>query len=412
MHQPVSRRDFLRTTAAVAAAATAAPAIALGEDQKLTVNPIPRRKLGRTGVEIPILNVGAIEGHDTRMLNLAYENGLHYFDSAKVYANGNHEKTIAEWFQKTGLRKDIFLVTKDLPTTPDQWVTMLDERLEALQIDQIDMYFLHALGDVGASVGEAYSAEEKGGEAWPASAEWGKAADKMKKSGKIKFVGFSTHCANIERRTALLNNAANGGWVDAIMTAADPILIRDNAEFSKAMDNCYNKGVGLVSMKETRKGLPYVKKLVPEYKEKGLNPYTAVLHSMWSDERIASICSYMGNVKQLTQNADAARKFAPLSGKEQAAVYRMLEELQHTCCHACDGSCQRAAGSRTAFADIARYLSYYEEDGRRAEARALFAALPPEQRDWAKANLHAASRACVSQLDFQDILTRAAQKLA
>ena len=412
MPEPVSRRDFLRTGAAVAATAAAAPALAGEPEDELKVNPVPRRKLGRTGVEVPILNVGAIQGHDTRMFNLAYENGLHYFDTARAYANGNHEKTIAEWFNKTGRRKDIFLVTKDLPGTPDEWVTMLDDRLEALQVDQVDAFFIHALGDVGQSVGDAYPAEEEGGKDWPARAEWGAAAKKMKESGKVRFVGFSAHCVPVERRTALLNNAAKGGWVDAVMVSADPNLICTNDEFNRALDNCFKAGVGLISMKQHRIGLPYIKKIFPEYQAKGLNAYTALLHALWSDERFASICSSMGNAKQLKENADAARAFKPLTKEELGAVHRMLDEHRHTCCHGCDGSCQRAAGTQTAFADIARYLSYYEQDGKRSEARTLFAALTPEQRDWSGAHLQAASRACVNKLDFQDILTRAAQKLA
>ena len=412
MFEPVSRRDFLRTGAAVAAAATAATALASDDDKKPDVKPVPKRKLGRTGVEVPILNVGAIEGHDERMLNLAYENGLHYIDTARVYANGNHEKTVAEWFKKTGLRKDIFLVTKDLPTTPDQWVTMVDDRLENLQIEQIDLFFIHALGDVGASVGDAYPAEEEGGKDWPKSKEWAAAADKIKKSGKVRFVGFSAHCMPIQRRIALLNNAAEGGWVDAAMISADPYLIRTNDDFNKALDNCFKAGVGVVTMKQHRTGLAYIKKVFPEYRAKGLNAYTALLHALWSDERIASVCSYMPNAEQLVENAEAARAFKPLTAEELGAVHRMLDEHRHTCCHGCDGSCQRAAGTQTAFADIARYLSYYEEDGKRAEARALFAALTPQQRDWSGADLGAASQACVSHLDFKEILPRAAQRLA
>ena len=44
-----------------------------------------------------------------------------------------------------------------------------------------------------------------------------RAADKIRKSGKARFVGFSTHCGDIEERTTMLNNAAKGGWVDALI---------------------------------------------------------------------------------------------------------------------------------------------------------------------------------------------------
>jgi hypothetical protein len=120
----------------------------------------------------------------------------------------------------------------------------------------------------------------------------------------------------------------------------------------------------------------------------------------------------MDNIVKLKENAAAARNFKPMTETEAAAVQRMLEGQATRYCVGCDGSCQRAAGTETAFNQIARYLCYYEENGDREGARRLFAALPPEARDWGKADLAAASKACVSKLDFERILARAAEKLA
>ena len=78
----------------------------------------------------------------------------------------------------------------------------------------------------------------------------------------------------------------------------------------------------------------------------------------------------------------------------------------------CDGRCQHAGGTNAAFGDIGRYLSYYERDGSRAEARALYAALTDEQRNWHGADLAAASAACLANIDFKEMLSRAEQKLA
>ncbi|HUU82334.1 MAG TPA: aldo/keto reductase [Phycisphaerae bacterium] len=411
MSDSLSRRQFLRSSTAAATLAVAAPRLALGgQDEGKKPAPLPRRALGRSGVQVPILNLGTSQSLDTRLLNTVYDHGVHYFDTADCYENGNSERAIADWFGKSGKRQDIFLVTKDHPKTPDEWVQMVDHRLEALQVDHIDMFFIHALGDGGGYGG--YPIEFEGGKDWPKSKEWAAAADKMKKSGKVKLVGFSTHCKPIERRIALLDNAAQGGWVDALMVATDPRLIRTNDDLNRALDACHKAGVGLISMKEVRGGLAHVKEDFPEFKDKGLTPHTAVLAAIWSDERFTTICSHMDNIKKVQQNADAARDFKPLTGDELGAVHRMLHDHPRRFCHGCDGSCHQAAGTQTAFADIARYLSYYEEDGRREEARALYAALPPEQRDWSDANLCAASRACVGGLDMRDILTRAAQKLA
>jgi hypothetical protein len=95
-----------------------------------------------------------------------------------------------------------------------------------------------------------------------------------------------------------------------------------------------------------------------------------------------------------------------------AAVISLLGRAGKRFCNACDGSCRRAGRTKAALNDIVRYLSYYEMDGCREEARRLFAALSPEERDWGRASLAAASHACRNKLDFAALLARAEEKLA
>ena len=40
---------------------------------------------------------------------------------------------------------------------------------------------------------------------------------------------------------------------------------------------------------------------VPDLKEKGLTPYQALLHAIWSDERFASCCVSMRNTDQIRE---------------------------------------------------------------------------------------------------------------
>jgi predicted aldo/keto reductase-like oxidoreductase len=404
--EQVSRRGFLKTGAAAAATAvTAGPLAARGEDNSGPKN-LPRRKLGRTEVQVTMLNQGAAFNVGDRHLNILHEEGVRCIDTADCYEMGKSERACGEWLNQTGRRKDYVLVTKDHPLNPEQWVQMLDRRLKNGRQDYYDVYFIHALGD------DEYAKVDTESVNWPSSKEWAKAADKIKKSGKAKFVGFSTHCEPIERRIALLNNAAKGGWVDAIMVAVNPKLLRENAEMNRAVDACYKAGIGLISMKEMLGGMPVIKEVWPEFESRGLSPAGAVLTAMWSDERFATICSHMDNIKKLKENAEVARTFKPMTEAEIGMVNQMLDRHASGYCIGCDGSCRRAAGTATGFSAIARYLCYYEEKGDREGARRLFAALPPEARDWSGADLKAASQACVCKLDFEDILARAADKLA
>ncbi len=410
----LSRRDFVKTGVAAAAMA-AAPAILRGEEPPSTSQPaeekkpaaparlVPTRPLGKSGVKVSMLNYGAGRTPDARRLNAMWEAGIRYLDTADCYGKGESEKAIGEWLRKTGRRKDVFLVTKDHPKTPDEWVEMLDRRLEALQTDYVDLFFLHAIGGGrrGGSGGDDVGKLT--------SKEWARAAEKMKKSGKARLVGWSSH-AEFPARSDLLTASAKDSWVDAAMIAYDPQLVRDNADFNKALDACHQAGVGLISMKQMR-AVSDVEKFLPEFKELGLSTHQAVLHGVWSDERIASICCEMPNVDIIKENAEAARKFKPLEKKKLAAVAALYRREGRRFCNGCDGSCRRAAKTDAALGALVRCLSYAELDGRREHARQVYAALSPEERDWHAADLAAATAACKSRVDFAALLPRVDEKL-
>lgn len=400
----VSRRAFLKAGAATAVVA-GLPLGAWAQDQpQPPAEPLPRRVLGRTGEKVTILNLGGGREPNPRMLNAAYDAGVRYLDTAPSYANGASERAIADWLTETGRRKEFFIVTKDGPETPDEWVKMVDTRLEALKTDYLDLFFLHGLGGGFGGGGEQKHRD------WPESKEWADAADRIKKSGKAHFVGFSTH-ALMPMRIDLLNNAAAGGWIDAIMLAYDPKTVREDAEFNKALDACHQAGIGLICMKGMR-AAGNAPEFLPEFRDMGLTPAQAVLHAVWSDERIASICSDMPNLKILEDNCAAARKFKPMDAKAMSAVIGLYERYAGGYCNACDGRCARAAGTTAALGDITRALSYCERDGLRDEARRMYASLTPAERNWHGADLAAARAACLCKLNFAELLPRAEQKLA
>jgi predicted aldo/keto reductase-like oxidoreductase len=400
--QAVSRRDFLRTSAATAAVAAAGTAHA-EEANKTSAGPLPKRKLGRSGIEVTMLGQGGAQDLNMRHLNLMTEMGVRYIDTADCYGDGQSEKQIGEWL-KTVDRKDYFIVDKDHPRSADQWVEMLDPRLEMMSSDYVDAYFLHCFGD------EEY--HKTNFREWPESKEWAKAAEKIKKSGKARLVGFSTHCQPVELRIELLEAAARGGWVDMIMVANNPSVIKKNARFNKALDACYEAGIGLISMKETYTGHKTISEVVPEFEAMGLTPHAAVLSATWTDGRFACIISHMANAKHLRENATTARNFKPLTKEQHGAVIQFLDKHNRAYCAACTGDCRKAAGTAADLNTIARYVAYYEILGKRAEARELFAKLPPEQRDLDGIDVEAASHGCCSNLDFAHIVKVARHHLA
>ena len=197
---------------------------------------LPRRVLGKTGVQLTMLEQGTVLGPGfDRIMRLSYAGGVRVFDTAKIYRS---EGLFKKWFEQSPeVRNQIFLVTKDMVRTPSQMLKMVDERLAALGTEYIDLYFVHGLGDehsLDQAMNLVKSQELKGGRG------------NLRKSGKARFIGFSTHH---KARAQILQAAAAGGIVDAIMLQYHPWLDKDSP-LNKAIDACWKKGIGLISMKQ------------------------------------------------------------------------------------------------------------------------------------------------------------------
>lgn len=402
------RRGFLKAGAVTIAATGLATRADAQQDAAPATKSIPKRALGKTGVEISMLDQGAVRGPSLdRILRFAYANGVRTFDTAKVYGT---EPNFKKWFEQApDVRKQIFLITKDMPKRASQMIKMVDERLATLGTDYIDLFFIHGLGDdhsLDAAIDLVKGQEFK------------ETAAKLKQSGKVKFVGFSSHHKD---RAPIIQAAAEGGIVDAIMIQYRPWLAKDEP-LNRALDACWKQGVGVISMKQIAgqlygdkpRGniLDDVVQRVPILKEKGLTPFQGLLFAIWTDERISSICVSMRNVDQIQQNTDAARRFEPL---KEADIHQLRDAtIAHgsMLCADCDGRCSVAGGTQAELGNLTRFLTYHQYHGDRAQARREYARLSPQARDWSDADLEAARAACPNRLDFAHLLAEVEKHLA
>jgi predicted aldo/keto reductase-like oxidoreductase len=404
------RRTFLQAGAMATAAAlgTASPG-AQAQDGAHKPMELPRRPLGKTGIDITILDQGTGKGPDVdRLLRFGFvARGVRAYDTSETY---HSEGAFKKWFaQDPAVRKQIFLVTKDSPKVPGQIMRMLDKRLAALGTDYVDIFFIHSFGDYH-TLDEAIRMVK--------SRELKEASEVAKKSGKARLVGISTHHKD---RAALIQAAAEGGIVDVIMLQYRPWLDKDSP-LNKAIDAAHARGIGLISMKQIAghflgdkpQGniLDDMARRVPTLAERKLTPYQGLLHAIWSDERLSAVCTTMRNTDHIRENTDAAARFEPL---KQADIHQLRDAiLAHgsMLCADCDGRCSNAAGTQADLGTLTRFLTYHEHHGDRAMARRLYAELSPEARDWSGADLEAARAACPNRLDFARLLPQVERHLA
>jgi hypothetical protein len=412
-----SRRAFLKSTMALPVAYAVAPTLlaqsAIAADAPATdaapapanapasADALPRRQLGKNGPMVTMLSMGGMMGAlSVDYIDIAWSMGIRYFDTAASYLGGKSEKIFGEWLAKyPERRKEIFLVSKDHPKqSPEQMLDMIDKRLAAIGTTYLDAFYIHGIGP------KEYGPDSFN---WPKSDSYKKAADVLKSSGKVKMFGFSCHDQQL---TDYLNSAAQGGLVDIIMLAYSPFYPK-GGPFDQALDAVSKAGIGLVAMKTMRSNKDVPVRL-PQFDKLGLTTHQAVLHSVWSDPRISAICNMIDNVDQMTASTAAARSYkGPLSMTHMELLKETMLASRRTMCTGCPSCEAFAKQTDFAFHDIARFVTYYEQDGN-LDARNYYHALPAEVRDASKADLAAMRDGCHFKTDYPEIIRRAERYFA
>jgi hypothetical protein len=393
--QGVTRRGFIRSVGIGGMAATALgiPGAVGGQ-----VAAMPRRKLGKTGVEVSILCLGGMFDtvNNQLLLRQALNWGVTYWDTAEGYGNGLSEEGFGRFFTRyPATRKEIFLVTKFRPSPPDKLSEALDKGLKRLQTDYVDAFFTHGISDFNQITGVR---------------DW---AEQMKKAGKIKFFGFSTH-TNMED---CLLAAAKSGWIDTVMFTYN-FRLMNTPKMKEAVDACAQAGIGLTSFKTQAGG--QVKpdaeaefKLLQKFLDKGFTDKQAKLKAVWENPNIASVCSQMPNLAYLSANVAASRDLKALAKSDFDALERFAAETRSGYCAGCGRICQAAVGGKVPVNDVMRCLMYYKDYGDRELARDVFAGLPEEARSHlAEMDYSQAERACPQGLAIAELMAEASELLA
>jgi uncharacterized protein len=107
---PTDRRTFLQAGAVATARALGTSTVVSASSQATAPKPmeLPRRPLGKTGIEITLLDQGAGKGPDVdRLLRYGFARGVRAYDTSETY---HSEGAFKKWFaQDPAVRKQIFL---------------------------------------------------------------------------------------------------------------------------------------------------------------------------------------------------------------------------------------------------------------------------------------------------------------
>jgi predicted aldo/keto reductase-like oxidoreductase len=394
-----SRRDFLKSAAAGgSAAALLPPPLARPEQPAAPPAGLPTTTLGKTGQKCSVLGMGTSWDVAPSFVQAALRAGLRYIDTSENYEGGNAERRIGEVLERTGLRKDVYVVTKNSrakvggPGAYKRYLARLEPSLERLRTDYVDCYYFH--GVTGRELPLFKDPDVKA------------AFENLKKLGKIRFCGISCHDPQLPE---IVTAAAQCGWIDQIMIQYNYRTMNGD-NIRRALDLASKANLALVAMK-SQAGAGHFPEVDPNVKfngfvEKGFKKEQAAIKTIFAEGRMQVVVSEMTNRDQLRENIAACHDDT-LSLREEKLLEEYRLATAHLYCHGCGQHCEPAAGGSLAIADIMRYLRYHDVYGKRQNARALYQALAPEARNVPAADLAAAAAACPHGLPVVELITRA-----
>jgi aryl-alcohol dehydrogenase-like predicted oxidoreductase len=253
----LKRRDFIKqslTSAAALSTFSCKGIFTKNPTDSYDAKGLPRRTLGKTGVQVPLLVIGGGSRFctvrdpekSTEILNYALDNGLFYWDTAHDYV---YENVVSEERYGAALktrRKEVFLSTKVQNRTYEGALRHVEESLKRLQTDNLDLLQIHnvqSLEDIqkiGAPDG-VY-----------------KALQKLKEEKVTRFIGYSGHLS-----AEAMMEAANRFDFDTMLIALNHYAERKGDFEKQAIPAASKREMGVLAMKVIRPR-ETVKSVTPE----------------------------------------------------------------------------------------------------------------------------------------------------
>ncbi len=195
------------------------------------------RTLGKTGITVPIVNMGVMNADVPGLIRRAYELGMRHYDTAAYYQGGRNEEMVGAMIKQMGVRDKVIIATKVFlrgqgvsmhdPQAHDVFRQVFEGSLKRLQMDHVDILYYHAVD----------SAEDVRADG-PLQA-----LAELKREGKTRFIGVSTH-----RGAVVLPEAVRLGVFDVGLVTIN-YTMASNKEMLDAIDQAAKTGMGIVAMK-------------------------------------------------------------------------------------------------------------------------------------------------------------------
>lgn len=218
---------------------TAGIAGALAAGTRASGAPLEQRLLGKTGLKVGVLGIGAsplgreavTQQEVNNVIAAATDLGVNYLDTAPIYAQS--ERRLGPALR--GKRDKFVLVTKVEATSRQDATWQVQESLQKTQTDYFDLVHIHNVGRTDRFPSLDILLGEDGALA---------GLERLRERGLVRHIGMTCHLRP-QRALPILRS----GRVEAVMAAVNcidrHIYDFEGTVFAEAAD----RGVGIVAMK-------------------------------------------------------------------------------------------------------------------------------------------------------------------
>ena len=338
----MKRREFLKLGLVGAASAAAGLTGISGAATGAEAAPV-YRTLGRTGLKITVVSFGAMLTPESEVMEAAFDRGINYVDTARRYMNGRNEEIVARALK--GRRDKVFVATKTQPgsATKKEIFTDVETSLAKLGTDHIDVIQLHNL--------------ESGNKNRIFNAETREALLELKKQGKVRFFGVTTHTSQAEILDALVSDKDK--FFDTALVGYN---FKSAPEVKEAIARAAKAGIGIVAMK-TQAGGYKTDALGP------MSPHQAALKWALQDTNVTAAIPGMKDMRMLQE--DLSVMGMKLTRADNLILDRYSEAVDGYYCHLC-AVCEPTCPLTVAISTVNRCLMYYESYGSMELARSTY----------------------------------------
>jgi aryl-alcohol dehydrogenase-like predicted oxidoreductase len=316
----MERRDFIRRGAFAAIAASTSGNLSqswAAPNSPKNLEPIARRRLGKTDVHLSIIGMGGIvimNSGPTASKNIvaeAVDRGINYFDVAPSYGDAQQllGPALAPYRTKS------FLACKTSKRDKAGSRAALEDSLRLLNTDHVDLYQFHALtkmAELDQVLGPNGAMET---------------FEAARKEGKVRYIGFSAH--SVETAVAAMDRYP----FDTVLFPINWVLASQANFGPQVIQKAQEKGIGMLAIKSMSKTVwpASEKKDHPHSKcwyEPAEFPSEASLGLRWTLGHRITAAIPPGDEAYFRLAMDVAQQYRPLDSKEEQVLLSQASGVQ------------------------------------------------------------------------------------